>query len=109
VIDALNGNNPLPTGAGPLNTSRFFIGAFEEEGTMVTVGGEFESRNKDEWSWCRTDCLPFGVKVLEHDQPATYASFTVSGAPPEIPVPAAVWLFGSGLLGLVGVARRKKA
>lgn len=26
-----------------------------------------------------------------------------------IPVPAAVWLFGSGLLGLVGVARRKKA
>ena len=28
-------------------------------------------------------------------------------APPEIPVPAAVWLFGSGLLGLVGVARRK--
>ena len=30
---------------------------------------------------------------------------TVSSAP----VPAAVWLFGSGLLGLVGVARRKKA
>ena len=27
----------------------------------------------------------------------------------SIPVPAAVWLFGSGLLGLVGVARRKKA
>ena len=26
-----------------------------------------------------------------------------------IPVPAAVWLFGSGLLGLVGVARRKKS
>lgn len=26
-----------------------------------------------------------------------------------VPVPAAVWLFGSGLLGLVGLARRKKA
>jgi len=26
-----------------------------------------------------------------------------------VPVPAAIWLFGSGLLGLVGVARRKKA
>jgi len=25
-----------------------------------------------------------------------------------VPVPAAVWLFGSGLIGLVGVARRKK-
>jgi hypothetical protein len=27
---------------------------------------------------------------------------------PAIPVPAAVWLFGSGLLGLVGIARKKK-
>ena len=26
-----------------------------------------------------------------------------------VPVPAAVWLFGSGLLGLVGVARRKRS
>ena len=25
-----------------------------------------------------------------------------------VPVPAAIWLFGSGLLGLVGIARRKK-
>jgi hypothetical protein len=28
---------------------------------------------------------------------------------PEIPIPAAVWLFGSGLLGLIGIARRRKA
>ncbi|MGV7235663.1 MAG: VPLPA-CTERM sorting domain-containing protein [Nitrosomonadaceae bacterium] len=27
----------------------------------------------------------------------------------SVPIPAAVWLFGSGLLGLVGMARRKKA
>jgi len=27
--------------------------------------------------------------------------------PPAVPIPAAVWLFGSGLLGLVAVARRK--
>ena len=31
-----------------------------------------------------------------------YASFTV------VPVPAAAWLFGSGLIGLIGIARRKK-
>lgn len=28
---------------------------------------------------------------------------------PAVPIPAAAWLFGSGFLGLVGVARRKKA
>ena len=26
-----------------------------------------------------------------------------------VPIPAAAWLFGSGLLGLIGIARRKKA
>jgi hypothetical protein len=30
-------------------------------------------------------------------------------AAPAVPIPAAVWLFGSGLLGLIGMARRKKA
>jgi len=29
--------------------------------------------------------------------------------PSAVPVPAAVWLFGSGLLGLVGVARRRSS
>jgi hypothetical protein len=32
---------------------------------------------------------------------------SLDGATPAIPIPPAVWLFGSGLLGLVGVARRK--
>ena len=35
---------------------------------------------------------------------------TAYSPPPNyIPVPAATWLFGSGLIGLIGVARRKKA
>ena len=34
-----------------------------------------------------------------------YDNLSLTG-PPAVPVPAAVWLFGSGLLGLVGVARR---
>lgn len=32
----------------------------------------------------------------------------VAAAASTVPVPAAAWLFGSGLLGLIGVARRKK-
>lgn len=34
------------------------------------------------------------------------ATIAVSGTVAEVPIPAAVWLFGSGLLGLIGVARR---
>ena len=37
-------------------------------------------------------------------------SYTVAmAALTPVPVPASVWLFGSGLLGLVGVTRRKAA
>lgn len=32
-----------------------------------------------------------------------------TAGPAPVPVPAAVWLFGSGLLGLAGIARRRKA
>ncbi len=32
-----------------------------------------------------------------------------SGGTSAVPLPAAVWLFGSGLMGLVGVSRRRKA
>jgi hypothetical protein len=35
-------------------------------------------------------------------------TFTGNTAPPPVPIPAAVWLFGSGVLGLVGVSRRRK-
>lgn len=36
---------------------------------------------------------------------------TIDGfeAPSAVPIPAAIWLFGSGLLGLIGFAKRKKA
>jgi hypothetical protein len=36
-------------------------------------------------------------------------TFSLAGGGAPVPVPAAVWLLGSGLLGLAGVARRKSA
>lgn len=35
-------------------------------------------------------------------------SVTAAGSVSLVPVPAAVWLFGSGLIGLVGIARKRK-
>ena len=35
--------------------------------------------------------------------------FNVAGLVNPVPIPAAAWLFSSGLLGLIGLARRKKA
>ena len=40
---------------------------------------------------------------------ATYPGGEIRGQVGVVPIPATVWLFGSGLLGLVGMARRKKA
>ena len=45
------------------------------------------------------------VKTLELGQSFTFTHTMVVN---PVPVPAAAWLFGSGLIGLVGFARRKK-
>ena len=36
------------------------------------------------------------------------STLTVDVSANPVPIPSAIWLFGSGLLGLVGIARRKK-
>ena len=42
---------------------------------------------------------------LLYDQNSAFSMTSVTVSP--VPVPAAVWLFGSGLVGLAGIARRK--
>ena len=53
----------------------------------------------------RTDCIIVNEECTYPD-----SDWVGTGLPTsEVPVPAAVWLFGSGLLGLAGVARRRKS
>ncbi len=47
---------------------------------------------------------PFDGNVGYWEMSGSYTTATS-----EVPVPAAVWLFGSGLVGLAGIARRRKA
>ena len=50
---------------------------------------------------------PFAGAAPNFNGAIATGSIPFSGGSP-IPVPAAVWLMGSGLVGLVGVARRRK-
>ena len=60
------------------------------------------------------DCIAgvcTGVGVGHQNGPAagTVLIFSGTDSASVVPVPSAVWLFGSGLLGLVGISRHKKS
>jgi len=75
-------------------------------------GGFFGAEYVEAWRvQLRSTLTPasgFRVDTVFTTAGGNFAQYT-NASGPVIPVPAAVWLFGSGLLGLVGVARRKKA
>ena len=68
---------------------------------------------------CAVDCINGDLFTLDYT--AHYHLMTqvilvvffwvmhLEGTVSAVPVPAAVWLFGSGLISLIGIARRKKA
>jgi hypothetical protein len=50
-----------------------------------------------------------GKATLSASGTLTITGNSTGGGTTAVPVPAAVWLFGSGVLGLVGVSRRRKS
>ena len=59
--------------------------------------------------WAGFDPWPaMGVGIKENYYTVWFGDVTDPQGLSSVPVPAAVWLFTSGLLGLMGVARRKK-
>ena len=53
-------------------------------------------------------CAGFSDTAMSWNLSAQAAGGTYSMVVTTVPVPAAVWLFGTGLIGLAGVARRKR-
>ena len=91
-----------------LQWSLDFGGPTEETFYMRTHTLSFGPEDRTDEDYCVSSDPFFGcdsfstVSAYVPDNPG---SWSVSA----VPIPAAVWLFGSGLLGLVGMARRKKA
>ena len=63
--------------------------------SVTAMSGGYSPHIRLDITWSYTENLP--ILTLVGSSPAT------------VPVPAAAWLFGSGILGLIGLARRKKA
>lgn len=67
--------------------------------------------NLDDYGLAAGDAMsvPLSVNLIQNDSNiAVSLSMVGSLNSTVVPVPAAVWLFGSGLIGLVGVVRRRK-
>ncbi|MBI5463205.1 MAG: VPLPA-CTERM sorting domain-containing protein [Gammaproteobacteria bacterium] len=66
------------------------------------------------WMFASTDGDGDGVMGIPMVAGGPFAGFNANfnanlTAIPEVPIPAAAWLFGSGLMGLVATARRRKS
>ena len=48
------------------------------------------------------------VFTRDNGQRGSYQLDSMNISALDIPIPPALWLFGSGMLGLIGIARRKK-
>ena len=101
---------PLDFGSGSLATpdaasgSRIFLSTanvgFTGSGSSVSIGASSMTFNSATF-------LSLGITPDTYTW--TWAGDSITLDATVVPLPAAVWLFGSGLLGLVGMARRKRA
>jgi hypothetical protein len=106
VLPASDGVNKgkIPIGPVPIATSTFNTAG--QTGVSTTLG-QLSLGTDDGIGGSPMDNGPFSGFNANFDITSVTITAVDPGTPP-VPVPAAVWLFGSGLLGLVGVARRRK-
>ncbi len=121
-INMGGGSQDCGTASDGLCVKNNFDAAGNVTGT-TDIGGVFNNGSGVGSIVCAVDCATGDTYTLDYTatvpqaDPSNFGGVdyalhlegTIGDAPSAVPVPAAVWLFGSGLLGLVGVARRKVA
>ena len=90
--------------------------SWNEAGFLSTTGDQVFAATSDWASYSYNYTIDAGatrLKIvllgLSNTNVYGFDNVCIDDCAPVVPVPAAVWLFGSGLLGLFGIARRKKA
>lgn len=102
-FDTLNVSGDIDLAGG---TFKFDFGAFKPSGddSWVFLVGDTSGLSLDDINFIFLNPKGFGFSVDVLDQ-GIQLSVTSYTAP--VPVPAATWLFGSGIVGLIGAARRR--
>ena len=78
----------------------------------TTPSSSFYDQNTGEFSitWAFSEDIMYDITSPFGDSSSSFSTafdLTISGTATVVPVPAAVWLFASGLIGLAGVMRRR--
>lgn len=94
----------VPMGPGPIVTTTFNTSDIGTVGLGTNPSGTLPFTD-DDIGGSPMKSGPFPGFNANFDILELHVTSVIS----TVPIPAAVWLFGSGLLGLVGMARRKKA
>ncbi len=97
-----------PTASDPANAIGYYGMSMQFAGSGLTGAGGtvdlYTAGGTDGEGICATvACDPTGAGAV-----SAFRGFS-GGSVSAVPIPAAAWLFGSAMLGLFGIARRKKA
>lgn len=77
-----------------------YTGDLHTNGTIYTMGSYYSSDINRTTYWTAGS-----TSTQSYDQSINLGSYLVQTS--SVPIPSTVWLFGSGLIGLIGLARRR--